>query len=368
MNVMEVTTMRRVMGTVVAAGMLFFGLISAPPAANASATHCGTTNPCPRNAMGIAFDREHEQIVLFGGTDNSGVTLGDTWIYDVTTGVWTWQDVSGPCTRHSHRMAYDETNQRVVLFGGTGGPDCTGTPGNETWLWNGDAPTPGWTQPSGTNPPSSRSSFALAWDGANGYVLLFGGNGCGNVCGDTWSWDGTSWTQRCTSCTQPSARKNASMIYSIARGKVIQYGGQDSSGVLQGDTIQWTGTQWQKLNNINSPSGRTFHRMAYDENAGLIMLFGGCTANCDNFGSSTLTDDQGSLGTGSWSLVNPTPRPSARCCMGLVYADTSPFTGNSPGIFLVGGADNTHTGLNFMYFYDGSSWCKVTGATTCGPF
>jgi hypothetical protein len=74
---------------------------------------------------------------------------------------------------------------------------------------------------------------------------------------------------------------------------------------------------------------------------------------------------QFSLGTGSWSATNPSPRPSARCCLGLVYADTSPFLGNSKGIFLFGGADNTHTGLGDMYFYAGTAWCKVTGATTC---
>jgi hypothetical protein len=103
-----------------------------------------------------------------------------------------------------------------------------------------------------------------------------------------------------------------------------------------------------------------------DENTGLITLFGGCTDDCGSYPDATIVDHQFSLGTGSWSSVTVT-RPSARCCEGLVYASYGPFSSlsNAPGVFLFGGADNIHNGLNDLYFYTGGAWCKVTGATTC---
>jgi hypothetical protein len=36
----------------------------------------------------------------------------------------------------------------------------------------------------------------MAWDGAAGNVVLFGGIGDGAFFKDTWTWDGTSWTQQ----------------------------------------------------------------------------------------------------------------------------------------------------------------------------
>ena len=65
--------------------------------------HCGASAPCGRCCMGIAFDRANEELVIFGGTDNTAQTLGDTWTYDVVNGGWTWRNVSGPCSRHSSR-------------------------------------------------------------------------------------------------------------------------------------------------------------------------------------------------------------------------------------------------------------------------
>ncbi len=361
----------------------------APEALADPITHCGNPLPCARNAMAIAFDKHlgangHGQIVMFGGTDKSNRTLRDTWIYDVETGAWTWQNLTGtvPCARHSARLAYDETRQETIMFGGDGDTSpsggCSSSLLNDTWAWTGTA----WSSRCGVGctPPAARASFAFAWDGAtgDGYILMHGGNGSScspSPCTDTEKWNGTNWTQVCTGCTSgstsPGGRESPSMIYSAARGHVILTGGDDGSTLLDG-SWQWNGSsgtdgQWQLLTGISSPAARSQHRMAYDENTQLVMLFGGCTMlPCTPAGGGTVTDDQFSLGgTGTWSTVT-THRPTARCCFGLVYASYSPFsTSHDKGIFLFGGADLTNGSLGDFYFYTGAAWCKIQSSSSC---
>ena len=56
-----------------------------------------------------------------------------------------------------------------------------------------------WTQQAPPVHPSARVAQAMAYDAATGTVVLFGGfiGGVGRCeCdrGDTWTWDGTTWT------------------------------------------------------------------------------------------------------------------------------------------------------------------------------
>ncbi len=64
----------------------------------------------------------------------------------------------------------------------------------------------------------------MAYDAATGTVVLFGGNDLFGALADTWTWDGTTWTQR-HPATSPSARTSASMAYDAATGTVVLFGG-----------------------------------------------------------------------------------------------------------------------------------------------
>ena len=75
-----------------------------------------------------------------------------------------------------------------------------------------------------------------------GQVVLFGGSGTAPLFGDTWTWDGTDWTQRAPR-TRPSAAAAQGMAYDAARGQVVLFGGATASGYL-GDTWTWDGTDW----------------------------------------------------------------------------------------------------------------------------
>jgi hypothetical protein len=69
-------------------------------------------------------------------------------------------------------------------------------------LWVSTNPTAAWVQAPSAGAPAPRSEPALAFDASTGQVVLFGGelagstSAAGEVMGDTWTWDGTSWTEQ----------------------------------------------------------------------------------------------------------------------------------------------------------------------------
>ena len=72
-------------------------------------------------------------------------------------------------------MAYDAAIGQLVLFGGT---SSNGTVLNDTWTYNGTT----WTQLSPLTSPSARSDFSMAYDPAMGQLVLFGGDECHPHC------------------------------------------------------------------------------------------------------------------------------------------------------------------------------------------
>ena len=108
--------------------------------------------------------------------------------------LWTQRQDIGPAGRAGSGMAFDPIRGKMVMFGGT-------SPDRGTWEWDGQF----WTQVSDMGPPLRRE-FAMAWDNASKGVMLFGGAAVNAdpganpgqnpaMLGDTWAWDGESWTQ-----------------------------------------------------------------------------------------------------------------------------------------------------------------------------
>jgi hypothetical protein len=184
-----------------------------------------------------------------------------------------WSQVTlvgpSPSPRVGHAMAYDSARGVTVLFGGTSG-------GSETWEWNGAV----WAQRAITGPsPSSRYGHAMAYDSSRGVIVLFGGDTVCYPCQtfrDTWEWDGTTWTQRAISGPSPSSRSCHAMTFDTSRGVTVLFGGLNGqTGNSTGDTWEWDGTTWTQRAVINGPSARQCHAMAYDSARGVTVLVGG---------------------------------------------------------------------------------------------
>jgi hypothetical protein len=81
-------------------------------------------------------------------------------------------------------MADDPTTGDPVLFGGFAWT-CSDTLCGDTWTWNGSA----WSQASSVTTPSPRSDSVAALDVRKKELVLFGGdNGAVPVAPDTWLW------------------------------------------------------------------------------------------------------------------------------------------------------------------------------------
>lgn len=182
-------------------------------------------SPAARQAAAMAHDEKAGNVVMFGGQGNSGL-FDETWIWDGRQK--TWQELtnlsSKPPKRQGAVMAYDATSQKVLMFGGVG---QSGVLLGDTWLWNStDAK---WEQVTGlTVAPSARGGAQLAYDGEQ--LVLFGGyTGSGNsktLLGDTWLWNGTTWTQA-QPAQSPPAAYSGQMAYD--GNTAVLYGGNIGS-------------------------------------------------------------------------------------------------------------------------------------------
>src|ERR1022692_1720023 len=120
--------------------------------------------------------------------------------------------------------------------------------------------TSAWTQLFPATSPPARYYAPMAYDPGTSQLVLFGGNfGSGNF-GDTWTWDGTTWSL--LSSTGPSARQGAAMAYDPATSQLVIFGG--FHGGELGDTWTWNGTAWTQLSPTPSPPVRYVASMAYD--------------------------------------------------------------------------------------------------------
>ncbi len=130
-------------------------------------------------------------------------------------------------------MAYDAATGNVVLFGG-----ITTRGVGDTWVWDGST----WTQQHPATSPSARGAAAMAYDAATGNIVLFGGGaflprGGGDIFTGTWTWDGSTWTKQHPAAS-PAARSEPSMAYDAATGNVVLFGGVGPNGIF-GGTWTW---------------------------------------------------------------------------------------------------------------------------------
>src|ERR1700682_2991647 len=83
--------------------------------------------------------------------------------------------------------------------------------GGPSWTWTALAPA---------GAPSARLDPAMAYDPETGQTVLFGGRTENQFLGDTWTFDGTSWSRR-TTVTSPLPMAGASIAYDQASHQVL---------------------------------------------------------------------------------------------------------------------------------------------------
>jgi len=225
------------------------------------------TIPSPRADAALAYDPIRRQFVMFGGTTGPQ----ETWVlaFDAQLSSWSWSQrtpASSPSPRRGAQMVFDAARGQIVLFGGNIGMTLFG----DTWSWNGTA----WSQLATTG-PAPRTRHALTYDDVRQRIVLFGGyDELDDVAGDTWEWDGTVWTMRAT--TGPVPRAAATLTFDPLRRRSVLIGGTDypvASGTFD-DWWEWDGTTWTMAGS-DPAIARSGHAAFYDAFRRGIVIHGG---------------------------------------------------------------------------------------------
>lgn len=236
----------------------------------------------------------------------------------------------------------------MILFGGQDG----GSYNNETWSWDGT----NWTQLGPSASPGARAHFAMCYDPSRNRVVLFSGWNGNNYPADTWEFDGTTWT-RMTPATSPPGRDWAAMEYDAISGKVILYGGHDWQRSTAGlpnydDTWSWDGAVWTQLQPSNVPPHRWGHRMVVHGAfgpGGAIVMHGGTAGNDTWVWNGT-----------DWNQIPTQNAPPARTRPGIAY---DPIRGRA----VLWGGVSAGAVVNDVWEFNGADWLQRNAAGGTPP-
>lgn len=272
---------------------------------------------------------------------------GDTWAWDGTN--WRKASATGPAPRYLPSMAYDEKRAEFVLFGGQTSKGSS----DETWTWNGKA----WSLQHPAHRPTLRRGAAMAYDPSHSVVVLFGGEvttgGPGEGiadAGDTWTWDGTDWTEVDPGPGVLDRRDGPRMV--TAGDHVLMFGGHQANVTFFGDTWTWDGHAWNRADRPPRPPGRGSATLAWMPRDSSLFVFSG-TGFDPNAGIGTngrRLSDAWALRGDAWSQL-PASGPGA-----LPYSNAI-WDAKIGAVVVILGL-NCPNPSDAAWAWNGSSWSK----------
>jgi phage tail-like protein len=305
-------------------------------------------------------------VVMFGGSLSAGgigsalTGTNQTWIFNGK--YWTQVfPAKSPSARVNHAMAYDSQTSTVIMFGGNAGVPPGGLL-SDTWSWNGTT----WTQLSPSTTPPARGWHAMAQDPTLG-VMMFGGLTSGGYSSGTWRYSTGNWVAL-SPAAAPSGRAGHAMAYdtfeqatpNLTTGVVVLFGGS-ISGTAGNDTWYWNGTTWANPSaGSHTPSARYQHTMSYNAVTDRIELHGGWNGTTAN---NETWQWGGANPTTEWQhITNSVNNPVAR------YGAAMAWTGLVP-VVLFGGASTSSGNLDDTWLFTGSTaqWAQIEGGQTPLP-
>jgi hypothetical protein len=220
----------------------------------------------------LAYLPSRNRLVMFGGVVG-GVAASDTWEYD---GTWTQvPTVAAPRGRRAFSLTLDRIVGRLVLVGGStqDGDSSIDAVFDDVWEYGANQ---GWRPKPARFAPTGRYMSVGGYDMRRETFLVFGGFSPGSAYDkDTWTFDGTEWTEH-TPAASPPGRRRHSGTYDVIRERFFIFGGIDPSP--RNDTWAWDGVTWSQVTTPSAPPARSEAAFVFDATAGVSILFGG-TAN-----------------------------------------------------------------------------------------
>ncbi|MFX1513890.1 MAG: kelch repeat-containing protein [Promethearchaeota archaeon] len=193
-----------------------------------------SAKPTARGGAGTVYDIESDRLILFGGWNEERSYLNDIWEYDYNSNNWAQLNPDSlPPARYYPGMAYDKESDRVILFGGF----SVGTNLGDTWAF--DYNSNSWTNMNPSIAPPARFGGFLAYDAQSDLTILFGGANEDKTIAysDTWVFDynTNTWTNL-TNDIHPPGRFYIDMTYDYESDVIILFGGHNENNIRLNDT------------------------------------------------------------------------------------------------------------------------------------
>ncbi|MHA1947573.1 MAG: Kelch repeat-containing protein [Candidatus Hodarchaeales archaeon] len=303
--------------------------------------------PNARFSHAMVYDESNQQVILFGGSaaNDGSSDLSDTWIFNCTSNTWVELNTAyNPSPRMGHSMVYDSINQQVILFGGWTA---------ETWIC--DLQSNLWTRVTTIIHPLARRSAGMYFDPVNEKVVLFGGYlNNDSHAGDTWILDPVdyTWTEVFPSF-KPVSRYGHSLVYDSVNQQGLLFGGRVTA--LQSETwaYNYTSNSWTLIQSTQKPKARYWHDAVFDTNEENMVIFGG-----DDEGPGRSRNDIWMFNPQSnhWAEIFPGSQPIPRSNHAMVYDSLN------QRIILFGGLGNDYSdSYSDTWAYDciNSNWIDL---------
>jgi len=354
----------------------------------------------PQNCEGsaLAFDDADGYVVYLGGPNwgypgTNCTSANQTWTYHA--GAWTHlHPASTPLGRFGAAFTNDSADHQMLLFGGMSA-SCSRSLCGDTWAFKAG----NWTKLSPKLSPTPRAESGMAYDAADGYVLLFGGvDGSTTPPGlnDSWNFSNGNWTQLHPAFSPPGPEPDAfsydavdhEIVYTTARnwssgraeitatyragvwkmvtgpapverlsaetafdyhgGYLLFFGGLGATNMA--DYWSFRAGNWTDLSDLG-PEPRSGQSMAYDAADGVVLLFGGT-------GNGRALSDTWTYAAGRWVELGSPIHPAARADASMAYDPVL------RAVVLFGGSQNAgRTYLHDTWSFSGGTWSRLTPGT-----
>ena len=258
---------------------------------------------------------------------------------------------SRPSARDDAAMAYDPADDSVLLFGGLviGGEGLSAL--DDTWSWNGTR----WTDLHPTTSPPGLSGALLGYDPATGTLVLTGGDtstlgGQLEETDATWSWDGSAWTPEAAG-TLPAPDHPAALATDSASGQLILV---TAGAACQGlDTWEWGGSAWVQLHPVASPPATLEAGLVFDPRTSALDLFPAASGCAGAEQTPTANPPVWSWNGSTWSTTTAQPDTVLTGSWELTTSSSAALVVTAGGTYQWSGGD-------------GGGWSQISTSPAAG--
>lgn len=257
-------------------------------------------------------------------------------------------------------LVYDPDIGCFVLFGGDMAPDSAATT-NESWVFCSGT----WMNATSrmNNAPSPRWGAQVAYDAAEGAVVLFGGsNGIYNFT-DTWELQGWNWSELTLSVHpgEGGFAQAMSMAYDAGTDTLVWLG-LSGWNIYRSEMWTFANGTWTNSTSLLPAELTDVWGVAleYDYRDGYLLGFGGaCTQECDATSAVYRGNETWAYHAGVWKVISaqvcPPPRAEGRMAFDPAYG----------AVILFGGVGST--GLDDTWAFSGGNWTEFSPALSVVP-